>query len=277
VCTAGPNTLCLVAGRFQVQATWQNQFNSTSGQSLAIPRTDESGFLGFTDPTNVELIVKILDLNGVYKVFYGELTDLHFTLTVSDTLTGTVKTYTNTPGDCGAIDEVGFPQSLSLRTAPAASGRTTPAAPAPVTAPAAMAEMAAVTPRDVAAPLPTLAHPAAVATGACRPGSGTLCLMNRRFALSMQWSNPGNATSGAGGAVPLTGDLTGAFFFTDSADLELVVKVLDLGDRIAVFYGTLSDLEYTLTVTDTRSGEVKSYHNAAGNYCGGLDNSAFTP
>jgi photosystem II stability/assembly factor-like uncharacterized protein len=274
VCTAGPNTLCLVGGRFQVQATWQNQFNDTDGQALAIPRTDESGFLGFTDPTNVELIVKILNLNGVYKVFYGELTDLHFTLTVSDTLTGTVKIYTNTPGDCGAIDEVGFPVGNALRAALAASGRSAPAASARVTAPAAMAAM---TPRDAAAPLATLAQPAAVATGACRPGSGTLCLMNRRFALSMQWSNPGNATSGAGGAVPLTGDLTGAFFFTDSADLELVVKVLDLGDRIAVFYGTLSDLEYTLTVTDTRSGAVKSYHNAAGNYCGGLDNSAFTP
>ena len=239
--------------------------------------------LGFTDPTNVELIVKILDLNGVYKVFYGELTNLHFTLTVSDTLTGTVKTYTNTPGDCGAIDEVGFPESLALRTAPAAAQRTTPAAPAPVTARAAMAAttattamaaMAAMVPRDAAAPL---AQPAAVATGACRPGSGTLCLMNRRFALSMQWTNTGNGTSGAGGAVPLTGDLTGAFYFTDAADLELVVKILDLGDRIAVFYGTLSDLEYTLTVTDTRSGEVKSYHNAAGNYCGGLDNSAFQP
>jgi hypothetical protein len=52
-------------------------------------------------------------------------------------------------------------------------------------------------------------------------------------------------------------------------------KVIDYGDRIDFFYGTLSDLEYTLTVTDTNTGQTKSYHNAAGNYCGGLDGGAF--
>jgi len=56
-----------------------------------------------------------------------------------------------------------------------------------------------------------------------------------------------------------------------------LVKVLNLGDRIAVFYGTLSDLEYMLTVTDTRTGQVKTYHNAAGTLCGGRDDSAFNP
>jgi hypothetical protein len=74
--------------------------------------------------------------------------------------------------------------------------------------------------------------------------------------------------------VPIS-DLTGAFFFADPSDLEVVAKVIDFGDRIAVYYGTLSDLEYDLTVTDTESGVQKVYHNPAGTYCGGLDNTAF--
>jgi hypothetical protein len=50
-------------------------------------------------------------------------------------------------------------------------------------------------------------------------------------------------------AVPLSA-LTGAFYFTDASNLELLAKVLDFGDRIAFSYGTL-------------------------NFCGGLDNHAF--
>jgi photosystem II stability/assembly factor-like uncharacterized protein len=256
-CTPSAYTLCLVGGRFQVEATWQNQYDGTGGKALAVPRTDESGFLGFTDTANVELLVKVLALGGRYKVFYGELTTLEFTLTITDVLTGTAKTYKNTPGDCGAIDDTGFPEASRPASAVAA------AAPAPV-----MVESAL--PAE-----PATARPPAA--GACRPSSNTLCLMERRFALSMQWSNPGNATSGQGGAVTLGSDVSGAFYFTDPADLELVVKMLVLNEHIAVFYGTLSNLAYTLTITDTRSGQVKSYHNPAGTYCGGFDDTAFAP
>ena len=37
----------------------------------------------------------------------------------------------------------------------------------------------------------------------------------------------------------------------------------------------LRNLEYDLTVRDTRTGQVKSYHNPAGRYCGGRDGEAF--
>ena len=39
--------------------------------------------------------------------------------------------------------------------------------------------------------------------------------------------------------------------------------------------GVLSNLEYTLRVTEVATGRVKSYHNPPGNYCGGLDSNAF--
>ncbi|HYL06350.1 MAG TPA: hypothetical protein VE075_09940, partial [Thermoanaerobaculia bacterium] len=108
-CRPDSFTLCLASKRFKVQVSWTNQFNGSSGGGFAIPTTDSTGFFYFTDRSNYELIVKILDLGGVFKVFYGELTNLHFTITVVDTHTGRTKTYSNTAGDCGAIDESAFP------------------------------------------------------------------------------------------------------------------------------------------------------------------------
>jgi ELWxxDGT repeat protein len=37
----------------------------------------------------------------------------------------------------------------------------------------------------------------------------------------------------------------------------------------------LTDVEYTLTVTDTASGAVRAYHNPRGRLCGGADTGAF--
>jgi hypothetical protein len=245
-CRAAADTLCLMNRRFQVQLSWQNQFDGSSGVGRAIPRTDLAGFWSFGDPSNIELMIKILDFGNVIKVFYGELTDLHFNLTVADTKTGQVKTYSNTQGDCGAIDQSAFASSTG--NAPLPSTRLA---------------------SDLLPPVRT-----AQASGSCRPNANTLCLMNGRFAVNVDWANPGNNTSGQGGAVPLSA-VTGAFYFTDPSNLELLGKILDFGDRIAFFYGTLSDLEYTLTVEDTVGGTVRTYHNAAGNFCGGLDNHAF--
>jgi hypothetical protein len=42
-----------------------------------------------------------------------------------------------------------------------------------------------------------------------------------------------------------------------------------------VFYGSLSDVEYALTVTDTVAQETRTYVNAQGNQCGQFDTAAF--
>ncbi|HVT58375.1 MAG TPA: M12 family metallo-peptidase [Thermoanaerobaculia bacterium] len=293
-CLEGPNNLCLLGGRFKVDVLWQNQFDNSNGLGVAIPRTDEAGFFSFGDPTNVELIVKILDFGTVIKLFYGELTNLHFTMIVTDLQTGDGKSYSNTAGDCGAIDQNAFTKSATLASDAPGGGDSGGGAPwAPRKAP----RIAALAPPDAdllaaatnpAAPLPLPQSPlaghlavlaeseGAAASGSCRPDSNTLCLLSGRFGLTMSWSNAGNGTSGQGGAVRLSSDVTGAFFFTDPGNLELLAKILNLGNRIAVFYGTLSDLEYTLTVTDTQTGKVNTYHNQAGKFCGGLDNTAFS-
>jgi photosystem II stability/assembly factor-like uncharacterized protein len=62
---------------------------------------------------NPEVFVKMLDgtaINGTYWFFYGGLTDLEYTLTVTDSTTGATKTYTKPAGsECGGSDTAAFP------------------------------------------------------------------------------------------------------------------------------------------------------------------------
>jgi len=77
--------------------------------------------------------------------------------------------------------------------------------------------------------------------------------------------------------VPLTGD-TGYFWFFDDANVELVLKVLDgrgVNHHFWVFYGALSNVEYEITVTDTSTGEVRTYSNPAGEFGSVGDTEAF--
>jgi hypothetical protein len=239
-CKKGTNNLCLLGNRFRVELVWENQFDKSQGFGTAVPRTDAAGFFTFGDAANIELMVKLLDFGDVIKVFYGQLTNLKFSLIVTDTRTGAGKVYENTPRECGGIDQSAFPGSataLAVATGPSTSSVT-------------------------------------AAAGSCKKDRNTLCLLKDRFSVKVDWRNPGDGSSGTAGAVPVS-TVTGAFYFTDPGNLELMAKVIDYGDRLDFFYGTLSDLEYTITVTDTNTGQVKTYHNAAGNFCGGLDGGAF--
>ncbi|HEX5714729.1 MAG TPA: choice-of-anchor Q domain-containing protein [Thermoanaerobaculia bacterium] len=97
-CISGGPILCLNKSRFQVQVTWMTTVGTGSGPGQAIQLTDESGFFTFFDPSNVEMTVKVLNgcgLGGHYWVFLGGLTDVGVKVTVTDTKTGAVKTYTN--------------------------------------------------------------------------------------------------------------------------------------------------------------------------------------
>ena len=94
--------------------------------------------------------------------------------------------------------------------------------------------------------------------------------------MRVDWSAPGG-DSGTGNAVALSTD-TGYFWFFDDANVELIVKVLDarvINGKFWVFYGALSDVEYTITVTDTETGAQKTYSNPAGTLGSGSDTSAF--
>ena len=83
--------------------------------------------------------------------------------------------------------------------------------------------------------------------------------------------------SGPGHAVELTSD-TGAFWFFDPKNLELMIKVLDgrpVNGHFWVFFGALSNVEYTIRVTDTETGEQRTYVNPRGQLASRADTSAF--
>ena len=87
----------------------------------------------------------------------------------------------------------------------------------------------------------------------CAEGDTALCLNGGRFRVEAEWRTPQGRT-GRARAVPLTGD-TGAFWFFDEANLELIIKTLDacsFAGRYWVFAAGLTDVEVDLTVADTR-------------------------
>jgi hypothetical protein len=99
---ADPNTLCLQGGRFQVSVQWTD-FQGHSGLASVVPgvSSNDSGLMWFFAPDNWELLVKVLNgcgVNGHYWVFGAAATDVAYTIQVTDTQTGEIKTYTNPLG-----------------------------------------------------------------------------------------------------------------------------------------------------------------------------------
>jgi hypothetical protein len=107
-CTPGATTLCLndSAGdhRYKVELTYAtSQGGGLSGSGKAI-QTDSlgitrGGLLYFFSQDNPEILVKVLNgcsgSAGKHWIFYSAGTNIGFTLRVTDTTTGTQKTYTN--------------------------------------------------------------------------------------------------------------------------------------------------------------------------------------
>jgi hypothetical protein len=110
----------------------------------------------------------------------------------------------------------------------------------------------------------------------CAVSDQTLCFQDRRFRAVMEWfPTGGDITSGQ--AFPIT-DKTGGFWFFDPTNLELVVKVLDgrsINGKFWVLYGSLTNVEFFLIITDTLTGTVKSYFNPRGQLASVADTSAF--
>lgn len=111
----------------------------------------------------------------------------------------------------------------------------------------------------------------------CLAGETRLCLgAGGRFAAEVAWRSH-DGTTGAGRARIETAD-TGAFWFFEAANLELMVKVLDgrgINGRFWVYYASLSDVEFTLTVTDTETGARRSWVNPGGRMASAADVEAF--
>ena len=100
----------------------------------------------------------------------------------------------------------------------------------------------------------------------------------RAAASQSRWRSPiSRATPGSGRTIELTSD-TGGFWFFNPANLELLVKVLDgrpVNGKFWVFFGALSNVPYTVTVTDTETGAQRTYVNPSGQFASRADTSAF--
>ncbi len=95
------------------RSTGRCRARARSGHGTAVPITADTGYFWFFNSDNVELVIKVLDgqaLNGHFWVFYGALTNVEYTITVTDTVNGLVKTYTNPSGQLASVgDTTAFP------------------------------------------------------------------------------------------------------------------------------------------------------------------------
>ncbi len=99
----------------------------------------------------------------------------------------------------------------------------------------------------------------------CQVSPTALCLGSGRFLATASWRNDDGAT-GQGTAVSITAD-TGYFWFFSPENIEVVTKVLNgctLNERYWVFAGGLTNVEVSLSVTDTETGETRTYVNPLG-------------
>jgi hypothetical protein len=228
--------LCLNGGRFRVEIAWHVPATGARGTGHPLFLSGDTGAFWFFDPSNPELLVKVLDgrsLNGHFWVFFGALTNVEYDLTVTDNETGAQKTWHNPAGTMASRADIrAFPDAGS-----------TPAS---------------------AAVLSSLA-----------PDGTTSLSLSEGADVSVEWRDPATGELKSAGGAPLSRDSASFWFFGDE-NVELIVKVLDgraINGHIWVFYGALTDLEYTLTVT--LDGETRTYHNPRGRMASAADTRAF--
>lgn len=250
-CAQTPTTLCVGGGRFAVEADWRDPFGN-AGQGFGETRDDLWGTFWFFDPENLELAVKLIDgteVNGHWWVFSASLTNVDYALRVTDTATGRVAVYENPQGTFASRGDTAAFEEIVEPTAAAEAAR-------------------AAAPRRAARP---------AEAGACQPAAERLCLLDGRFAVEIDWQDASSGTAGQGLRLPLTDD-TGAFWFFRDDNPEVVVKVLDartVNGRFWVFFASLTDVAFTLEVTDTATGETATYVNPDGTLASRGDTDAF--
>lgn len=266
-CVEDGDTVCLNQGRFRVELQWESA--DDAGAGAAVPLTNDTGYSWFFNADNVEVVVKVLDgcaFNQRYWVFAGGLTDVKVVMKVIDSETGVAATYYNPPGTAfrQVQDQETFavcPQGANLygesryllgeEEMEAVRGGLDLAAASTATTPE--------------WPVAFEVGLAQEGGGGCVPDERTLCLENGRFEVRAAWEKP-DGEIGDAVAWPLTGD-TGLYWFFEPSNVEMVLKVLDGCDFNGhrwVFAGGLTDVGVTMTVTDTETGEQRTFENPVG-------------
>jgi predicted extracellular nuclease len=259
--------LCL--GRFQVEVEWKDG-DGRIGRGRSKRLTSRSGDFWFFEPSNVELVVKLLDgcsINGHYWVFAVGLTDVAVTMTVRDLRTGSPfagvptsmfeKSWTSAGGAAfGPIADVAAFAACDAGVG-AVGGRLNVLSGAP------LGGFGETRSNGSQSSLSRLDGPVTAAT--CRADDTSLCLQDGRYQVNAHWR--AGEESGVADGIPRTSD-TGMFWFFSPDNIELVVKVLDgcgLNGHRWVVMGGLTDVGVEVTVRDTASdAAVKTYLNSEG-------------
>lgn len=274
-CGADDTTDCVQQGRFRVRA-WYRTLDGERGPISLRTLTEDTGYGFIFDEANIELVYKTLNacaINGKYWVFIAGLTDLPIDLQFVDTLSGRVNVYSNPPQafqlkkDVVAFD-CDAPGASTLWEARGSSGLSATATEL----------VDRITELAVPAPPPgvTRTEPVELAPrtevragfssrGSCVESADTLCLVGDRFRVVATYRTQSGA-SGRAGAVEITED-TGYLWFFDEANVEAVLKVLDacaLNQSFWVFGAGLTNVAVEITITDTLTGEVRTYNNDLG-------------
>ncbi len=106
----------------------------------------------------------------------------------------------------------------------------------------------------------------AQATAPCVDTTNVLCLNDGRFRVELRFRRS-NDVEGLGTDANLRTNDAAVFWFFNASNLELLIKVLDacgVNDHYWVFVAAATNVELHLTVTDTQTGQVRTYFNPLG-------------
>ncbi len=258
-CTPDSNALCLNRSRFRVEVDWRD-FHGNTGSGQVVPAgSDDSGLFWFFTDENWEMLVKVLDgcaVNDHFWVFAAAVTNVEYTLRVTDSLTSASKSYFNPLGtSAAAITNTGAFATCSAKSAVIPVARGTDGGS-----------------EQVLSGLRAEANDRAPAgrlrkANTCSPSSTDLCLNASRFKVEVDWKDfQGNR--GSGQVVPFGSDDSGLFWFFSDSNWEMLVKVLNgcgVNRRYWVFAAAVTNVEYTLRVTDKKTNATRRYFNRLGN------------
>ena len=251
-CDPGPDHLCLLGSRFRADLAAINPHTGTAVSALAISPHSNFGYFSLPsltgDASLPEVLVKMADATslprGGYWAFFGSLTNVPYSLIITDTSTGRFRKYEG-EDFCGGADTASFP----------------------------------------ATPTPSGMGVASNAGGLAAEGE-ELSLLSRRFRVTLSAIDPHTGLSIPGVAIP-QGSGFGYFSLPsltgDPNFPEVFVKMLDAtslpGENFWFFHTGLTSLHYLLTVTDTKTGAIKTFENDPSDsthLCGGADTQAFS-
>lgn len=228
-CAPGPTRLCLLDGRFEVEAFFR-PFSGDQNAAAAAALSDQAGYFWFFEPGGVELVVKVVDACGAPAFdnvwfFATGLTNVEVLLSILDTRTGERLVSSSALGE---------PFSALLETSRFRSCPLTVEVHGPV--------------------LPQKLVAAPSSEDACVPGPTTLCLMDGRFEATVEWETL-SSTSGLGQSSQIAPE-SGYFWFFDPKNPELIVRIVDgceANGNYWLFVGGLTDIGTRLRVRDSQS------------------------